>query len=626
MSLFLKSSAPFTVRSINLGTSTPALSASVDLSQFPELTSFNGGTNSLSSITGFSSLTNLQELTLGTVLSTVAFHYNTLPANLKRFSVSTTAAQPQCQIRGDYKDWPRNLEYWNGASQNRLLSGDIADLPRTLTWYGGARWASVQGHLSALPPNIVNYGVSTNLLNNVTPPAIRGRFSDLPPSLTSINFFESSTLGCEWVWSEIRPSLSGIYFTFNTTISGNITDASHLRSIQFGTNVLFSPNPSIKTYDLPKGLRTLVCSSFIEGDLSELSPSPDLGWIDLRCPVSGTLVSIPSGVTSLTLLGATFNGFNAWGANTVSGDINLLNTPNLTTLYLGGLNTITGDLSGIPRSVTRYEHTNTQNTVTGNVSSLPPNLTYYDKRGNGLITGDVAGIPREVTYFNQPSTNSTLTGDISGLPPSIQTFIATAGTNTFNGDLSGLPRTLTDFRVGGSSSMTITGNISSLPPNLTTYTVQGVNNLSPIVVDVSTIPSSITSFTQQGNAYTMVGSLTGLPSSVRTFSLAGNRRATINYYDGFTEGFGKKQWPNNINTLSLAVSSGTFPASHLATLLVDLTASEWTSSPRALTLSDLSMPTISMSAYPEAKDAIDFLRLSRTSGGRGVTVTVLTAA
>ena len=648
MSILLKSVAPFVVNSINLGTSLPALRPSINLSQFQELTSFNGGTNSLSSVTGFSSLTALREMTLGTVLSTVDFEYSELPANLKSFSVTTQAPQSVCQIKGTFKDLPRSLENFEGASNNTFLSGDIADLPRTLKTTERMRFGCYWGSLSSTPPNMTNLGLATNSLSN----SISGRFTDLPSSLVELSLYETRvTNSCQFVWSEIPSTLKELTLTY-ATISGSILDADHLESLNLGQGMAFFPVSSIRTQDLPRNLTYLFSQCNLRGSINSL-PSLLSGVLTIASPVSGTLAGIPAGVTEFNIGGSTSAGW--WGNNIVSGDINLLNTPALTKLTLAGANTVTGNLSGLPRSLTNYVHTNTQNNMSGDISGLPASLLYYDNRGSAsTVFGSVENLPRNLTYFSQQNSSSTIGGNLSGLPSSLTDLFLVGTKHNIKGRMEDLPRTLDTFSVTGSAAsngQTTSGNLSGLPSTLITYSNTGANTVTG---DIQYLPQSIVSFTIGGNQtiggnlsglsnktnlttfsvsntsttnglHSLFGNLSSLPSSLRTLNITG-RKADLGYYDGFATGFGQKTWTDSVQSFTFNVSSGTFPVSHLTTLLVDLTASNWTQSTRVLNVGDSSMPTISMSAYPLAKQAIDFLRLSKASGGRGVTVTVLTAA
>jgi hypothetical protein len=648
MLLSLSSISPVTIYSINLGTSTPAVSPSINLSQFTELTSFNGGTNSLRSITGFSYLGNLQEMTLGTVLSTVNFEYKDLPVNLKLFSVTTESPQLVCQIKGTFKDLPRSLENLEGASNNTFLSGDIADLPRTLKTTERMRSGYYWGSLSSTPPNMTNLGLATNSLSN----SISGRFIDLPSSLVELSLYETRvTDSCQFVWSEIPSTLKQLTLT-TANVSGSILDADHLETLSLGRNMAFFPVSSISIEDLPRNLTYLFSQCNLRGSINSL-PSSLSGVLTIASPVSGTLAGIPAGVTEVSIGGSTAAGW--WGNAIVSGNINLLNTPVLTKLTLAGANTVTGNLSGLPRSLTNYVHTNTQNNMSGDISGLPASLVYYDNRGSAsTVFGSVENLPRNLTYFSQQNNSSTIGGNLSGLPSSLTDLFLVGTRHNIKGRMEDLPRSLDTFSVTGSAAsngQTTSGNLSGLPSTLVTYSNTGANTVTG---DIQYLPQSIVSFTIAGNQtiggnlsglsnktnlttfsvsntsttnglHSLFGNLSSLPSSLRTLNITG-RKANFSYYDGFTTGFEQKTWTDSVQSFTFNVSSGTFPASHLSTLLVDLTACNWTQSTRVLNVGDSSMPIISMSGYPLARQAIEFLRLPKASGGRGVTVTVLTAA
>lgn len=633
MDLILRSSSPsLSVTSINLGRTTPALEPQVDLSSFTSLTSFYGGENFLRSLTGLSQLSSLEIINTGrVVLSAFDFPLSALPPNLKQLSFDKTSIGPN-SMRGNWADLPRTLEVFSGGHTNRRISGNIADWPRTLKTLDGARFANTWGHFKDLPPNIVSFGISTNVTSDSTGVSsvslnvgvLSGSFLDFPPSLTAVGFFETNTLStCSWVWSEIPSTLKGIYFT-QAILSGSMSDAKDLESLQLGAGATFLPLTAIQTIDLPPKLRFLLMQANMEGNLQFL-PQGITGSLTLACSVSGTLTGIPSGVTALTI--------SSFGQrhNTVSGNISALNTPLLTQITLGGQNTVTGDivalkdmpitsinftgsntmtgnLSSLPRTLTSYTHTNSTagQSVSGDVAGLPPNLVTYNKAGNsGIVSGNIANIPKSVTSFTQNTSNNTLSGDVKNLPPNLVTFNTNVGNNNtrFTGNILDIPRTVTTFAIG---SNTLSGTTADLPPNIDSFQLRG------------------------NQPYTFSGNLSSLPSSLRTLELS-NRRATVSYYNGFADGFNKKSWASNrFATFTITVSGtggSTFPASHLATLLVDLTGAAWpTTGTKAVTVGDSSMPTLSRSLYPLAHQAIELLRLPVASGGYGVTVTVLTAA
>jgi len=259
----------------------------------------------------------------------------------------------------------------------------------------------------------------------------------------------------------------------------------------------------------------------------------------------------PEDVTSINL------GQNGTGSSPLSGIVKLTQFINLTAFEGGsnGIQSVIGlkDLNSLNRFSIFGD-----NTLNNHLSSLPNNLETFDVRGQNITRGNISNLPNDLGTYNNLGNNIT-TGNIVNLPNNLITY-RNLGNNTTSGNLRDLPGSLVFYDNGGSN--TVTGSLS-------------------------TIPSGITYFRSIGNN-------------------------TINsYYDGTAgNGYGKRVWASNMRYIEITptLSSGQprIPASHLVTLLVDLTSTTWAGE-KIIKIDGLNNPIINLTTYPDARTAINTL-------------------
>ena len=362
--------------------------------------------------------------------------------------------------------------------------------------------------------------------------------------------------------------------------------------------------------------------------------------------------------------------FQMYGLNTTTGDISAL--PEDLTYYANtGNNTTFGDISALPDRLSHYDNTGSNtttgdisslfigltyfrnhgdNTTFGNIRTLPANLKSYNNFGFNATIGDIGALPTDLTYFRNVSNFHSLSGDVSDLLrtltvfdvgqasstlskvtgelqnlPSSLTYIRAGGDNTISGDIKDAPRSITTLAITGKN--TVSGDIRDIPPGVITFQLGGMNALSGNVENIPNKETINLLFVHGEN--TLEGSLSSL-NNLQFLDIVGQNKI-YSYYDGTgISGFNKVVWPQDMLRIRLtpALSSGVpgMPAEHLATLLIDVSGSNWPPTEAGFTYrifnAGTRMPALNLSDPnygAPVTAAINELR------NKGVTVTVLTA-
>lgn len=216
------------VVAIDCGTSTPKLSGTVSISQFPNLTSFICNNNHITEITGVSGLNSLT--TLSFLGNRITGSIPSLPPNLINFDCSNTTSEPRT-ITGSLPTLPASIQRF--ACQNHNISGSIPPLPTGLINFFG-----VINNLTGSIPNLsgctqlVNFRCESNQLS--------GPFPALPASI--VNFDCSANLGITGTLPSLSACTQLTRFACSITgVSGdipNLGSSSSLRSFYGGRTQL----------------------------------------------------------------------------------------------------------------------------------------------------------------------------------------------------------------------------------------------------------------------------------------------------------------------------------------------------------------------------------------------------
>jgi len=228
-------------------------------------------------------------------------------------------------------------------------------------------------------------------------------------------------------------------------------------------------------------------------------------------------------------------------------------------------------LSGGPESITSITCISSSPTLKGTVILTPfVNLTSFRGGENGLEAIIGYSELTALSVFRIDGSN-TLSFDISSLPVNL-TQCVIQGSNTTTGNISSLPSGLTFYRNLGSN--TTTGNIGNLPTGLITYHNVGLNTTSG---NIGSLPATITRYQNQGNN-TTTGNISSLPSNLVFYYNTGLNTVS-SYYDGTILGFNKRVWANSFRYMLLQPSYSLMSDKHLATLIIDLSSTNWSNNP-----------------------------------------------
>ena len=163
----------------------------------------------------------------------------------------------------------------------------------------------------------------------------------------------------------------------------------------------FASPTLVRIDDMCVGSITYIYAKNCSGNMIDSFLDHVPSYVDITNGVTGTIPTLPSSLTQLTL-------YN----NQLTGTIPSL--PNsLTYLYLN-TNQLTGSIPALPNSLTQLNLSNNQ--LTGTIPTLPSSLTQLFLVSNQL-TGSIPSLPNALTFLNL--SNNQLTGSIPALPSSL---------------------------------------------------------------------------------------------------------------------------------------------------------------------------------------------------------------
>ena len=211
---------PESITAIDCGTSNPKLGGTVDLSQFPNLTSFRCDNNHITGITGVSGLNSLT--TLSFLGNRITGSIPSLPPNLINFDCSNTTSEPRT-ITGPLPTLPASIQRF--ACQNHNISGSIPPLPTGLINFFGV--------INNLTGSIPDLSVCTQLVNfRCESNQLSGPIPALPTSI--ISFDCSANLGITGTLPNLSACTQLTRFACPiTSVSGDIPDLGSSTSLRY---------------------------------------------------------------------------------------------------------------------------------------------------------------------------------------------------------------------------------------------------------------------------------------------------------------------------------------------------------------------------------------------------------
>ena len=211
---------PSSIIEINCGTSGPQLGGTIDVSQFPNLTSFKCDNNHITGITGISGLNSLT--TLSFMGNRITGSIPSLPPNLINFDCSNTTSEPRT-MTGSIPTLPSSIQRF--ACNNHNISGPIPPLPTGLV-----NFFAIINNLTGSIPNLSGYTKLANFRceNNL----LSGPFPTLPANIR--NFDCSANRGITGSLPNLSqcPQLSRFACSI-TSVSGNIPNLGSNNSLQY---------------------------------------------------------------------------------------------------------------------------------------------------------------------------------------------------------------------------------------------------------------------------------------------------------------------------------------------------------------------------------------------------------
>lgn len=270
-----------------------------DLSELPaslRVFTLSGTAGGRGSITG-----NVQDFPPGITqftiyyANTISGDIGTVPATMENLTVSNGSNT----ISGDVQTIPSSLAFVNITGQN-TLSGDIQNLHPNFNYLNIAGQNTISGDIGLVQNNST---ISLNVLGINT---ITGDVGAIPNSITSLSVSGTNTISGNI--ETLHPDMSGFNINGLNTIGGNLD--------------LLTNNGAI--YISIGGQNT----------------------------VTGTVANIPAAVSALMLSGnntlsgniqdmhSQLTSFNIYGANTISGDLGLINNSVINQLMIAGQNGI----------------------------------------------------------------------------------------------------------------------------------------------------------------------------------------------------------------------------------------------------------------------------------------------
>ena len=208
------------VVAIDCGTSTPKLSGTINLSQFPNLTSFRCDNNHITGITGVTGLNSLT--TLSFLGNRITGSIPSLPPNLINFDCSNTTSEPRT-ITGSIPTLPSSIQRF--ACNNHNISGPIPPLPTGLV-----NFFAIINNLTGSIPNLSAY---TQLVNfRCESNRLSGPFPALPTSI--VNFDCSGNNGITGTLPSLSACTQLTRFACPITgVSGDIPDLGSSTSLRY---------------------------------------------------------------------------------------------------------------------------------------------------------------------------------------------------------------------------------------------------------------------------------------------------------------------------------------------------------------------------------------------------------
>jgi len=465
---------PSSVRSINLGSSSPNLGGTVNLTPYVNLTAFNAGNNGIRYVLGLSQLTALEKFEYGTFIGKSFnaidggtylkigedwFDVSTadLPRSLKYLDLRTRTV-----LRGDVADLPPNMEYLLKISTR--FDADVIKNNGPLDWaaseYGLNIGTELSGRIENFPPSL-----STIRLGNWT--TITGNISGLPPNLTDCVLGSLNT-----VFGDIKDVSRNINENFNitgrNTVTGNISTLPLSATQYVIGGSLYGTLNTIPTARVERFV--FGGSNTITGNISALTLCPKLTAFEFgsgNSTIFGNISSLPAGLVT----------FRVTGNNTViTGNLSSLK-PGLKNFYINSTkNTIQGNLSSVPNTVTDvFQILNSNTPIEGSTNSIAQCRDIRLTTNINTTSGNLDVLtPDAVSYWND--TSGHITGQLKNLPRTLQTLVVRGGatvinngvqgvnlgTHSLSGDLSELPKNLNGYLLITGSNSSITGKISDL--------------------------------------------------------------------------------------------------------------------------------------------------------------------
>lgn len=669
---------PQNVYAIDLGVSAPLLGGTVNVTPFVNLTSLNLGSHLITGLTGLTQLTALKTfvsllpnqpldspVSFITGRNKVNINISDLPRSLKHFEVAnnsvvrgsidqlppnierfvkggTRYAVPNLEANSNPLDWAA-VEY--GLNIGAEISGTLTNMPSSIRWWLTGNWNTITGNVSSLPAGM--FHVSIGGLNTVS-----GNINSLPKSLQGVNISGRNTiLGdiTNWPPGVVTPNA----ITGNNTLSGNIAN------LQLSAAEIL----------------TIHGQNTITGNISSLSANcPNLQSLSLfgNNTLFGNINTLSSKITSVEIAGSsTLTGnvhelnskmqhinFRYNITNTLSADLNLM-PKDVKLLHLDVLDSITGSMNSLS-ACNSFILASRYNAVSGNLDKLSRSALYYAVLSDGVVSGDLSDLPTTLRNFD-------IRGGLYGSGG--QQYVgAYLGNHAITGDLKDLPKSLNEGLLIYGSNSNITGNIANLQRDLGYVDIPAPNTITGSLDDTdftrlfvfaiygnNTITGDIKAFSHlsgisridndqnlrtglqglviRGNN-TVTGNLSSLPDSITDTDLRGNN-TIYTYYDGTVDNsYGRKKWGSKARGDGASTFDKTLyyivfipamgpggqpgmPASHMATLFVDLCAATWgrrwpnTTPPvlgnPSLYLGGSTNPTVSLSTYPIAALAVQSL-------------------
>jgi hypothetical protein len=236
-------------------------------------------------------LTTISKLEIST--SSPVFSVSMDTSELSKLSGLTDARFGNTVVlKGIASELPRNITYL--STETNLLSGSTYDLPTGLTYCNINDTNRITGATSGLPRNLIYLLIGSGNL-------ISGNVSGLPTGLTEVHIYSNNSISGDT--SGIPRNMEIFDIQLNNTLGGNTID---LPTGLTYCQILGQNTVSGDTLGLPRTLKTatITGNNTISGDTYDL-PS-GLIYFDLegKNTVGGNVLGLPRTLTNLTLYGS----------------------------------------------------------------------------------------------------------------------------------------------------------------------------------------------------------------------------------------------------------------------------------------------------------------------------------